>query len=141
MKVFLKSLAKLAYQSLVCWRVKNLIIEAFVYFCHHLYITILPLCFQILGALFPRNTSQCMFQVINVWMLHPKKSSKILKSFTLHKKRSFPCKYFFIICGQIRRKFFYQVAVSRAGNNKKYLKINIYFNHSTLPFQASVTIT
>ena len=54
----------------------------------------------------------------------------------------FSIKHFLIICDQICRKLIYQVAVSAARNNKKYLKIDIYLNHtSTLPFKASVTIT
>ena len=54
----------------------------------------------------------------------------------------FSIKYFFNTRDQIRRKLIYQVALSRARNNKKYLKSDIYLNHtSTLTFQASVTIT
>ena len=48
----LKGLVKLAYQSPVRGMVKNLVIEAFGYFYHHLYIVHLPLYFQFLGALF-----------------------------------------------------------------------------------------
>ena len=51
-QVFIKSLAKLVYQPLVCGIVKNLIIEAFAYFYHHLNITNLPLYYEILGAAF-----------------------------------------------------------------------------------------
>ena len=53
----------------------------------------------------------------------------------------FSIKYLLIICDQICRKLICQVAVSRARNNKRYLKIDIYFNHtSTQLFQASATI-
>ena len=63
-------------------------------------------------------------------MLHPPpKKKKNHKMIYTAQEVKFFIKYFFIICDHIRRKLLYHIVVSVARNNKKYLKIDIYFNH------------
>ena len=74
-------------------------------------------------------------------MLHPPpKKKKNHKMIYTAQEVKFFIKYFFIICDHIRRKLLYHIVVSVARNNKKYLKIDIYFNDSRCHFRPACPI-